>query len=72
MPTFECVKTVKEAVQLVPVLVGSRVTPSNLETYLDYVDGFIVGTWFKKEGVTTNPLNGERVQLLVDKMQEFR
>ncbi len=71
-PTFERVKTVKEAVPVVPILVGSGVTPSNLETYLDYADGFIIGTWFKKEGVTMNPVNGERVRFLVDKMQEFR
>lgn len=71
-PTIERVKAVKDAVPTVPVIVGSGVTPSNLETYLDYADGFIVGTWFKKDGVTTNPVNGERIRLLVDKIQEFR
>lgn len=71
-PAIERVKTVKAAVPDVPILVGSGVTPSNLETYLDYTDGFIIGTWFKKEGVTTNPVDSKRVQHIVSKMKEFR
>ena len=71
-PTIKYVKTVKDAVPVVPILVGSGVIPSNLETYLDYADGFIIGTWFKKDGVTTNHVDGERVQFLVDTMKEFR
>lgn len=71
-PNIERVQTIKNAVPIAPILIGSGTTLSNLEDYVKYADGFIIGTWFKKDEITTNPIDRERVQLLVDKMQEFR
>ncbi|MFN3347166.1 MAG: BtpA/SgcQ family protein [Candidatus Bipolaricaulaceae bacterium] len=51
----------KEASGL-PVLVGSGITPENVGQYR--ADGFIVGTWLKREGIVENPVDPERVRLL--------
>ncbi len=44
-----------------PVLVGSGLTPKNLAAY-PLADGFVVGSWVKRDGVWSNPLDGERAQ----------
>jgi uncharacterized protein len=51
-----------EAVALgtdLPVLVGSGLTPANLPAY-PCADGLIVGSWVKRDGLWSNPLDGER------------
>jgi len=63
-PDLSLVKEAKELVN-VPVLVGSGVTPDNLRMFLEVADGVIVGTYFKKGGVTTNPVDVERVKQLI-------
>ncbi len=45
-PGIEDVKIVKERSHL-PVFVGSGVNPENIEKFMEYADGFIVGTYFK-------------------------
>lgn len=45
----------------IPVLVGSGVTPANLSAY-PLADGFVVGSFVKRDGLWSNPLDGERVQ----------
>lgn len=47
-----------------PVLVGSGVTPKGLEAIFPYADAFIVGSYFKKEGIWTNPPDLERLEQL--------
>jgi membrane complex biogenesis BtpA family protein len=59
---LEDLKLAKEAAENVPILVGSGVTPSNLNTLFAYADGLIVGTAFKEEGITTNPVDVSRVR----------
>jgi len=49
-----------------PVLVGSGVTADAAPDVLDAADGAIVGTAFKTDGVTTNPVEERRVRELVD------
>lgn len=48
-----------------PVLVGSGVTINNIAATLRIADGVIVGTGVKVGGVTTNPVDVERVRALV-------
>ncbi len=48
-----------------PVAVGSGVTPENLKRFV-VADAVIVGTYFKKDGVTENPVDVERVKRLVE------
>ena len=47
----EKVKQVKAAAKDAPVFLGSGVTPQTLPALLPHADGFIVGTFFKKDGV---------------------
>jgi membrane complex biogenesis BtpA family protein len=48
------------------VLVGSGVTPDNVGEFLKRgASGLIVGTYFKRDGVTENPVDVDRVRELV-------
>lgn len=57
--------TVKANTHL-PVLIGSGTTPTSLPT-LGAADGYIVGSYFKQNGVVTNDIEEERVRELVGK-----
>jgi membrane complex biogenesis BtpA family protein len=59
------VKLVKSAAKNTPVFLGSGVTPQSLPTLLPHADGFIVGTYFKKDGVSTNAVDPKRVAELM-------
>lgn len=52
-----------------PVWIGSGVNPSNLPQ-LQEADGFIVGSYFKKEGKVHQEVEEKRVQLLVQTLRE--
>jgi len=70
----EDVKAVKErlAGTQVPVLIGSGVSVENIEKYWPYIDGIIVGTSLKVDGVTTNPVDVERVKRFMSKVRRLR
>lgn len=55
------VKRVRAAVPDRPILVGSGVAPDTVAELLQIADGAIVGTWVKREGRTTAPVDPERV-----------
>lgn len=55
-----------------PVLIGSGVTVGNLRTFWKLADGFIVGTYLKKGGVTTNPVDPARAERLVKEYVKLR
>jgi membrane complex biogenesis BtpA family protein len=57
------VRAVREAVQL-PVLVGSGISADNIEAFAD-ADAYIVGSWLKKDGDWTKPLDPARLAALV-------
>lgn len=59
------VRRVREAVPDRPILVGSGVTPETVRDLLQVADGAIVGTWVKREGRTTAPVDPARVAALV-------
>jgi len=61
----EKVRVVKSAAKDAPVFLGSGVTPTSLPKLLPHADGFIVGTYFKKDGVSTNPVDPQRVRELL-------
>ena len=50
-----------------PVLVGSGVTADTVEDLLDVADGAIVGTALKEGGETTNPVDRDAVEAIVDR-----
>ncbi|MCZ6535264.1 MAG: BtpA/SgcQ family protein [Chloroflexi bacterium] len=58
-------KVAKEVAAGVPVLAGSGVTVGNVAETLAHADGIIVGTGFKVDWVTTNPVDPARVRELL-------
>lgn len=56
----------------VPVLIGSGVTADNVTQFHSSVDGFIIGSYFKKEGKVNHPLDVERIKTLMHKVKECR
>lgn len=61
---FKQLETVKSAVPQASVFAGSGVTADSLAEVLQYADGVIVGTSIKRGGVTTNPVDPDRVHRL--------
>ncbi len=61
---LEKLKKAKE-ISPVPVIVGSGTTYNNLPKLWKYADGFIIGTWIKKDGKTKNDIDMERAKRLV-------
>lgn len=55
-----------------PLLVGSGVTPENLPAVFASADGFIVGSYFKVDGVPANPVDESRVSALMDRVRSLR
>ena len=49
-----------------PVLIGSGITDTNISEYFELADGFIIGSYFKKEGKWQNPSDLERIKKLID------
>ena len=56
----EDVATVKQAVSI-PVCIGSGLTPANLPGLWPHADVFIVGSYFKVDGLWLNPIDPQRV-----------
>lgn len=54
-------KLVKQSTHL-PILIGSGTTPNNLNSLYTDADGFIVGSYFKKDGKASNFIEEKRVQ----------
>ncbi|MFQ6047746.1 MAG: BtpA/SgcQ family protein [Phycisphaerae bacterium] len=64
--------TVRHAVPDRPVLVGSGVTPENLQQCLAQADGVIVGTSLKRDGRTENPLDPRRLDHFIQCARQAR
>ncbi|WP_066496731.1 BtpA/SgcQ family protein [Abyssisolibacter fermentans] len=65
------VKGIKENTQL-PVLVGSGLTAENAAELLPFIDGAIVGSSLKVDGVWWNPVDEARAKALMDVVNRFR
>ena len=48
-----------------PIFIGSGITPENVNTYTSMAQGFIVGSYFKREGEWQNDVDPERVKNLL-------
>ena len=55
----------KSATRL-PVLIGSGMTAENIQEYLPLADGFIVGSYFRKDGKFLETLEPERLQRFME------
>jgi uncharacterized protein len=55
-----------------PLLIGSGATPENIHKVYGKVDGFIVGSYFKKGGRGENFVEEERVRKFVTRVKELK
>ena len=55
-----------------PVLIGSGLTTENIEKYFNFADGFIVGSYFKRDGYWANEIDASRVNKFVEKFHELK
>lgn len=69
---FDIIKKVKAADPHISVLVGSGLREENVERLLAVADGAIVGTAFKKDAKTFNPVDKARVQRFMEKVKSLR
>jgi predicted TIM-barrel enzyme len=69
---LEDLRIAKQAAGLTPVFAGSGVHARNLAAVLEIADGAIVGTAFKRDGITTNPVERERVTALTKLISQRR
>ncbi|RJQ79461.1 SgcQ protein [Pseudonocardiaceae bacterium YIM PH 21723] len=68
----QALKIVKDSAGTTPVFVNTGVKAHNAAEQLALVDGAVVGTYFKEDGVFENRANVERVRELVDAVRDFR
>jgi membrane complex biogenesis BtpA family protein len=64
-------QTAKAASRL-PIIVGSGMQPDNIADIYPLADGFIIGTYFKKEGISTHPLDVKRIATLMETIAQYR
>lgn len=62
----------KQGVKNIPVIIGTGVTPNNLERMLEIGDGVIVGTSLKYEEKTFKAIDPERVKVFMKRVREIR
>ena len=63
--------TVKEHTSA-PVLIGSGITPDNIDKVYQHADGFIVGSYFKEGNNWKNPVDEPTVRTFMDVVRDFR
>ncbi len=70
-PTNEELKEIKVEPDI-PVIVGSGITPENVERIMKIADGGIVASYFKKDGVWTNTIDRDRTMRFMEKVRDIR
>jgi hypothetical protein len=65
-------RSVREAVDSVPVLANTGVNIDNVRDILSLADGVVIGTHFKVDGNTWNRVDGERVKRFMDVVTALR
>lgn len=63
---------VKKAVGDVPVIVNTGCKPENIGDFLEFADAAVVGTYFKRDGVTWNPVETARVKKFMEAARRAR
>lgn len=69
---LEIVRRLKEGIPGAKVLLGSGVTPESVYELLTVADGAIVGSYFKREGHVSNPVDSKRVSKLMSAVRRVR
>jgi hypothetical protein len=70
-PALDDLLAAKTAGEL-PVLLGSGITPENVVRYWEAADGFIVGSYFKRDGYWVNSVDPGRVKKMVAQIRALR
>ena len=65
-------KVVKDALPDTPVFANTGVNLGNVADILRVADGVVIGTHFKVDGNTWNPVDGARVKRFMDKVRTLR
>ncbi len=68
----DVLRVVKEAVPGMMVFANTGVNMDNVAEQLAVADGAVIGTAFKEEGKTFNPVDVDRVKELMGKVKEIR
>ena len=66
-PQVADVKEAKSHCHL-PIFLGSGITESNIEQFYNEADGFIIGTYFKVDGLWSNTVDPARVTRFINKL----
>jgi membrane complex biogenesis BtpA family protein len=64
------IRVAKQVAGSMPVYAGSGVNAANIAAVLQIADGAIVGTSLKRDGITTNPVDPDRVRALMDSCRD--
>ncbi|MHB8276292.1 MAG: BtpA/SgcQ family protein [Candidatus Humimicrobiaceae bacterium] len=70
-PSLENVEDISERIKL-PVFIGSGIDLENISDFLKYCNGFIVGSYFKKNGDWKNVLDPKRIKSFMDLVKNIR
>lgn len=68
----QTLRQVKEAVPQTPVFANTGVNLNNVTDQLAIADGAIIGTYFKQDGCTWNPVDRQRVEALMQRVRDLR
>lgn len=71
-PDLKDLESVRNAVADAPLLIGSGSSRENVKHLLEFADGIIVGTSVKRKGKLENPVDVDRVRMLVDAVRSQR
>ncbi len=71
-PDIEEIKRIREEVPDMPIIANTGMKRDNIAKYLEYVDGAIVGTAFKIDEITLNPVDKERVREFMKVVKSIR
>lgn len=69
-PDINELKSVRKNINL-PLIIGSGMTADNIEKFYNLADGFIVGSYFKKDGKWKNKLDTNRIRNFVEKFNSM-
>jgi membrane complex biogenesis BtpA family protein len=70
-PDRQDIEMVRGSVEL-PILIGSGLSLNNMEDLLPMIDGAIIGSYFKKDGKLSNPVDADRVSRFMEKATIIR
>ncbi len=69
---IEKIRQFRDSLVDFPLFVGAGMTVDTCTSQLAIADGAIVGSWFKKDGITEAPVDPERVKAFMKIVKEIR